>query len=327
MACNSSSRLQNGIRTTTLKNMFKAIGRWIKAVGYLLTGQIDSARRVLDTNPHVIKAKYDAIVEDKIERIHQYKQAVAGLIAQEEKKLSKIKQLTSEVENLERLKAGALAKAKQTVEQLKATGVSEEAIHEDENYKKCLTAYKDFNSTLSEKQERISELEADIEGYKNNISDHKIQLQQLLRDVEKVKAEAADTVADVITAKQEKELAETFAGIAKDGTAEELQNLREMRQELKAEAKRSSGGRLAGREIRRSRACGTRSRCRRHLVPTFVPSLRNASSCVRSFESKCGGLLRRDAVRLFERGIASYGAGRTAFVGQWPKHAVQFHAH
>jgi DNA repair exonuclease SbcCD ATPase subunit len=217
--------------------MFKAIGRWIKAVGYLLTGQIDSARRVLDTNPHVIKAKYDAIVEDKIERIHQYKQAVAGLIAQEEKKLSKIKQITSEVENLERLKAGALAKAKQTVEQLKATGVSEEAIHEDENYKKCLTAYKDFNSTLSEKQERISELEADIEGYKNNISDHKIQLQQLLRDVEKVKAEAADTVADVITAKQEKELAETFAGIAKDGTAEELQNLREMRQELKAEAK------------------------------------------------------------------------------------------
>ena len=217
--------------------MFKAIGRWIKAVGYLLTGQIDSARRVLDTNPHVIKAKYDAIVEDKIERIHQYKQAVAGLIAQEEKKLSKIKQLTSEVENLERLKAGALAKAKQTVEQLKATGVSEEEIHEDENYKKCLTAYKDFNSTLSEKQERISELEADIEGYKNNISDHKIQLQQLLRDVEKVKAEAADTVADVITAKQEKELAETFAGIAKDGTAEELQNLREMRQELKAEAK------------------------------------------------------------------------------------------
>ena len=217
--------------------MFKAIGRWIKAVGYLLTGQIDSARRVLDTNPHDIKAKNDAIVEDKIERIHKYKQAVAGLIAQEEKKLSKIKQLTSEVENLERLKAGALAKAKQTVEQLKATGVSEEAIHEDENYKKCLTAYKDFNSTLSEKQERISELEADIEGYKNNISDHKIQLQQLLRDVEKVKAEAADTVADVITAKQEKELAETFAGIAKDGTAEELQNLREMRQELKAEAK------------------------------------------------------------------------------------------
>jgi hypothetical protein len=217
--------------------MFKAIGRWIKAVGYLLTGQIDSARRVLDTNPHVIRAKYDAIVEEKIARIHQYKQAVAGLIAQEEKKLSKIRHLSEEVQNLERLKAGALAKAKQTVEALKASGSDEQAIHEDEHYKKCLNAYKDFSSTLAEKQERITELEQDIEGYKANISDHKVQLQQLLRDVEKVKAEAADTVADVITAKQEKELAETFAGIAKDGSAEELQSLRDMRQELKAEAR------------------------------------------------------------------------------------------
>ena len=42
--------------------MFSAIGRWIKALSYLLTGQIDAARRTLDTNPHVIRAKYDAIV-------------------------------------------------------------------------------------------------------------------------------------------------------------------------------------------------------------------------------------------------------------------------
>jgi phage shock protein A len=80
-------------------------------------------------------------------------------------------------------------------------------------------------------------LEQDIGEYRKNISDHKVQLQQLLRDVEKVKSEAADTVADVITSKQEKELAETLAGIAQDGTAEELQGLRDMRQELKAEAK------------------------------------------------------------------------------------------
>ena len=106
--------------------MFGAIGRWIKAVGYLLTGQIDSARRVLDTNPHVVRAKYDAIITEKVSRIHTYKQAVAGLIAQQENKMAKVKALTEEVGNLERLKAGALAKAKQTVERLKAAGKSEE---------------------------------------------------------------------------------------------------------------------------------------------------------------------------------------------------------
>ena len=142
--------------------MFKAIGRWIKAVGYLLTGQIDSARRVLDTNPHVVRAKYDQIITDKVGQIHTYKQAVAGLIAQQETKIAKVKRLTEEVEQLERLKAGALAKAKQTVEQLQGQGVSKEAIQTDENYKKCLAAFNDFSSTLAEKQDHITENEQDI---------------------------------------------------------------------------------------------------------------------------------------------------------------------
>ncbi|MCS1408670.1 MAG: hypothetical protein M2R45_01846 [Verrucomicrobia subdivision 3 bacterium] len=217
--------------------MFRAIGRWIKAVGYLLTGQVDSARRVLDTNPHVIRAKYDEIAKEKISRIHQFKQAVSSLIAQEEAKTAKIKQLSNDVANLERLKSGALAKAKQTVAKLQAEGKSKEAIHADEGYKKCLAAFNDFSSTLNEKQERIDELEGDVSEYKKTISEHNVQLQQLLREVEKIRSEAADAVAEVISAKQEKEIADTIAGIAEDGTAEELQSLRQMRQEVRAEAR------------------------------------------------------------------------------------------
>ena len=40
-----------------------------------------------------------------------------------------------------------------------------------------------------EKLARIQELEADIAGYGEKISGHKIQLQQLLRDLDKLKAE------------------------------------------------------------------------------------------------------------------------------------------
>ena len=217
--------------------MFGAIGRWIKAVGYLLTGQIDSARRVLDTNPHVVRAKYDAIIQEKVSRIHTYKQAVAGLIAQQENKMAKVKTLSEEVGNLERLKAGALAKAKQTVERLKAAGKSEEQVKTDEDYKRCLAAYNDFSATLAEKQAHITENETDIETYRKNIADHKVQLQSLLRDVEKIRSESHDAVADVITAKQEKDIADMLSGIAQDGTAEELQRMRQMRQELKAEAR------------------------------------------------------------------------------------------
>lgn len=232
--------------------MIGAIVRWFKAIGYLLTGRIDSARRVIDTNPHVVRAKYDQIVSDRVNQIHIYKQAVAGLIAQEENKVAKIKRLTEEVTQLERLKAGALAKAKQTVAKLQSDGKAMEEIHASEDYKKCLAAYNDFTSTLAEKQAHIAELEKDVAGYQKTIGEHKVQLQQLLRDVEKIKAESVDAVADVITAKQEKEIADTLSGIGKDGTAEELQRLRQMRQEIRAEARISKE--LAGTDTRAQEA-------------------------------------------------------------------------
>lgn len=228
--------------------MFRAIARWFKAVGYLLTGQIDAARRTLDLNPHVIRAKYDEIVREKTARIHQYKQAVASLISQQVMKMAKVKTLTEEVTKLEDLKAGALAKAKQTVEQMQAQGKSMEEIKADENYLKCLTAYNDFSSTLAEKQARIAEIEEDVQDYSKRIGEHKIQLQALLREVDKLKAESADAIADVITAKEEKEIADALAGIAKDSTADELQRLRQLRNEVKAEARISKE--LAGTDTR-----------------------------------------------------------------------------
>ena len=228
--------------------MFAAIGRWIKAVGYLLTGQIDAARRTLDTNPHVVRAKYDEIIKDKTDRIHQYKQAVAALIAQQEKKVGKVKTLTEETEKLERMKAGALAKAKQVAAALQKAGKSKEEIHADEEYMKCSAAFSDFSSTLAEKLERITELEGDITEYTGRVNEHKVQLQGLLRDLETIKSEQHDAVADMITAQQEKEIADTISGIAQDGTAEELQKMRELRQEVKAEAKISKE--LAGTDAK-----------------------------------------------------------------------------
>jgi chromosome segregation ATPase len=232
--------------------MFGAIARWFKALGYLLTGQMDSARRTIDANPHVVRAKYDEIIREKVSQIQIYKQAVAGLIAQQENKIATVKRLTEESQQLERLKAGALAKARQTVERLQAAGKTKEQVQSDEDYKKCLAAYNDFSSTLAEKQERIAENERDVEGYRKTIAEHKVQLQQLLRDVEKVKAESSDAVADIITSKQERDIADTLAGIAKDGSAEELQRLRQMRQELRAEARISKE--MAGTDVKSQEA-------------------------------------------------------------------------
>ena len=217
--------------------MFGAIGRWFKAVWYKITGQIDQARRGLDTDPHVMRAKFDYIIKGKFNQIHTYKQAVATLIAQQEKKMAKVKSLTEAVQKLENLKAGALAMAKQAVAKLQGEGKTKEELHADPDYKKCLTAYNDFAATLTEKQDHIKDLENDIGEYDGSIANHKINLQQLQRDIEKLKSEAADAVADVITSKEETELADMINGISKDGMAKELQNMRDLRHEMRAEAR------------------------------------------------------------------------------------------
>ena len=217
--------------------MFGAIGRWFKAVWYKITGQIDQARRGLDTDPHVMRAKFDDIIKGKVNQIHTYKQAVATLIAQQEKKMAKVKSLTEEVQKLENLKAGALAMAQQAVAKLQGEGKTKEELHADPDYKKCLTAYNDFAATLTEKQDHIKDLENDIGEYDASIANHKINLQQLQRDIEKLKSEAADAVADVITSKEETELADMINGISKDGMGKELQNMRDLRHEMRAEAR------------------------------------------------------------------------------------------
>ncbi len=232
--------------------MFRAIWRYVRAIGYYMTGRIDSARKVLDTDPHVVRATYDEIVREKKQRVNQYKEAVASLVAQREKKVQQIGRLSEDVSQLERLKTGALAKAKQRVTQLQGEGTSMEQIQHDEEYVKCQGAFRDFTSTLTEKQERIVELEAEIGGSDGRIGEHKVQLQSLMREIEKVKEEAADTVADMITSKEERDVADMLSGLSSDKTNAELARMRDLRNQVKAEATVSKE--LAGTETRAQEA-------------------------------------------------------------------------
>jgi phage shock protein A len=232
--------------------MFGAMWRYVRAIGYYMTGRMDAARRVLDTNPNVVKATFDQIVREKRARVNQYKEAVATLVAQREKKVRQVERLTADVERLERLKTGALAKAKQYVQALQAQGKSMAEIQADKEYVKCQGAYKDFASTLDEKQDRIEEIEQEVVSSDQRIAEHKVQLTSLMRDIDKLKEEAADTVADMITTKEEREVADLLTGLSTDRSNEELARMRDLRHQVKAEAQVSKE--LAGTDTRAQEA-------------------------------------------------------------------------
>lgn len=229
--------------------MFKAVGKYFRAVWYLMTFRVDKASETLRMNPGVVSANYDRIIEEKRQRLNQYKDAVSAMIAQEESKKEKLRAVTDEIGKLEKLRAGAAAKAKKLVEQYNG---DVEAVKRDPEYIKCQSAFKDFSSTLAEKQNRATEIDEDLKQLVANVSGHKTQIQSLMRDLDKLKEEKHDAVADILSASEERQIADMMTGLSNDRTSEELRELRELRSKSSANARVSRE--LAGLDTKRAEA-------------------------------------------------------------------------
>ena len=214
--------------------MANGFTRFFKAIWYTLTGRAhESADRMME-NPEAVRGAYEDIIKDKKGNIQRYKAAIGQLIALVEQKKSAVKNLTDEVDRLEELKSGAIAKAQQTAAALQGEGLAQEEIKQHAEYTRCVTAYQDFNSNLTEKTGRITELENEIEGAQADIESHKLQITSLHRDLDKIKSEQSEAVADLITAREQEEIADMLSGISMDGTSAELTRMREIREKAKA---------------------------------------------------------------------------------------------
>ena len=229
--------------------MFKAVGKYFRAVWYLMTFRVDKASETPRMNPGVVSANYDRIIDEKRQRLNQYKDAVSAMIAQEESKKEKLRAVTEEIGKLEKLRAGAAAKAKKLVEQYNG---DVEAVKRDPEYVKCQAAFKDFSSTLAEKQHRATEIDEDLKQLVANVSGHKTQIQSLMRDLDKLKEEKHDAVADILSASEERQIADMMTGLSNDRTSEELRELRELRSKSSANARVSRE--LAGMDTKRAEA-------------------------------------------------------------------------
>lgn len=213
--------------------MANGITRFFKAIWYSLTGRAHEQADRLMEDPHAVRGAYEDIIKDKQGNIQRYKQAIGQLIALVESKKSSLNGLTEDIDKLEKMKAGAIAKAKSTAAELQQAGTPEGEIKQHPDYVRCVTSYNDFHSTLEEKNARVVELEEDIERAQGDIDNHKNQIIGLHRDLEKIKTEQSEAVADLITAREQEEIADMLSGISTDGTSAELSRMREIREKAK----------------------------------------------------------------------------------------------
>ncbi len=180
--------------------------------------QYDKQTDSLMQNPEAVRGVYEDIIRDKQGNIQRYKNAIGQLIALVENKKNSLKGLTDDIDKLEKMKAGAIAKAKSTAAELRDTGASDEEIEQHPDYVRHITSYNDYHSTLEEKNARVAKLEQDIERAQEDIETHKLQITTLHRDLEKVKTEQSEAVADLIAARTQQEVDDLLSGIRKDDT-------------------------------------------------------------------------------------------------------------
>ncbi len=227
--------------------MFKAISRFFRAIGYMMTGKIDAGTKGLNEDPHVVRARFDDLIQAKRESILQVRNAVAGLIRNVERKRTELQNTKEEIAKKERLMSGARAMASKV-----AAGRSREEAAQDAEFVKCMKAYQDFKNSLDLLLQRQESLEQDVTHNEKESKGYEVQLQGLHRELQELVDERERSVADVAMARETRAANEAIAGIAKDGTADDLRRLRETVAQAKAEAQVTS--RLAGTDTARQEA-------------------------------------------------------------------------
>lgn len=227
-----------------------AIGRLIKAVWYAITFQFDKLTNTLRTKESVIRATYAGIADKQTAQIQTAKTAVAGLMRFKATKEVRLSTIAEEIKKQNTLIAGAASKAKMRVDQLQAQGKTMDEIRQDAEYQRCQRAFTDFSSTLRARQEEASHLDIELAGLEKGIADNKLMLETMLRELDKIKQEGEETVADVTIAKQKKEIADLMSGISVDTTSQERQAMQSVRQQIRAEADISQ--QLAGLDTKKA---------------------------------------------------------------------------
>jgi phage shock protein A len=212
------------------------MGRYLRALWYLVTGRFKRAADALAENQYVMEATYDKSIEKGTDRLQTVKKNVASLIRINEDKKAKLNAKTEAQKYQDKVKAGALAMAKNRAATLQAAGKTPEQIKADPEYLKCQGGYAAADAEWKKLDGEIDGLEKEIEEKAGQIEKYKVELQNMQRGIESLKEEKVEAVADVAVAKQERDIADALNGISADTTAQDLASVREARKRVKAEA-------------------------------------------------------------------------------------------
>jgi|GEM_PF-2456459 len=212
------------------------MGRFFRVLFYWVSGQFIWGAKALERDPHVIEARFDAAIGKYRERLAVVKDAVGGIVALREQRKMDLDRLKKQQTEFQETLEGAEALAADVAKKLKKAGKTDDEVQQDPDFTQYSAAYADAESSLQGVNESIERISRDIATYEQQANDHVIRLQQMQREMKQIEGEKYETLVDVAMSSQEKEINDMVSGFATDGTAKDLQDLRELRMKARGDA-------------------------------------------------------------------------------------------
>ncbi|APJ02856.1 PspA/IM30 family protein [Silvanigrella aquatica] len=204
-------------------SFFDSLGRFFSSVFGLAEGKTQRATdKMVTSSPDAIRSQFRKTKEDWSKDYQEMREAVAELIRIREMKSEEVKKISRESEELQQKMAGAIELYKKTP---------------DERYK---AAYTQLADKAEKNEQRVKELEAEIDEQHQGIERYKVRLLELQTQIDSLNKEEAETVADIVSSQKIKELNDRLSGLSVDSSSKNLEAIRNARQKSKAVAKLST---------------------------------------------------------------------------------------
>lgn len=221
--------------------LFASIGKYFAAFGYLLTGRVDKARERMATDPNVIRATMDGVIDGHKRSISEMMDAVAEIINLQETKKGQKTNFERNLTEKQKIQTSAKRMTEERIRKLQADGKSPEEIKADPEFMRHSSAFSSVSTEVKGLQDNVARATADIALYQTKLDQYKIQLEGMKRGLEKSKEKKSTLVADAITAEQELRLNQMLAGITSDSSAAQTEaDLEAAVGKLKAKARVAS---------------------------------------------------------------------------------------
>lgn len=192
-------------------------GRLISVIkGFFLRAGDD----VVSSSPEAINATYASAIDEAKRRYKEMQEAVALLAREREKTEQELKRLDDEEADLQRKLEGALAAA--------------ESDPSNPAHREAGTRYLSRMKEIDLRQEQLTK---DLDMQSNKVEDYKVRLRSFMDEIEKLKRERGEMVAEFISNKQIIQLEDRLKGLGESAVDESVVAIRDKVANLRAEAR------------------------------------------------------------------------------------------